>query len=111
VPLEKIAFNSLDEVSARTIRDNTQYAAQVAKFVQEDPDPRFGDTVAAALKQHYVQLRGQSLAPAVILDNMIGFILGDRHDVSLADIKSAEAIVAYFFSTCDVFENFPEVAS
>jgi hypothetical protein len=105
VNAEKIASNRFDEASERSIRDNTQYAAQVAQFVQGDPDPTFGDKVAASLRKHYLLLRSQGLESSAILDGMIGYIVGDRHDVAFADVKAAEAIVAYFFSTCDLFEN------
>ena len=108
VPLQKIEYNRLTELSARTIRDNTQYTAQVGKFVNDAGDALLGDRIAAKLRAKYQSLKLDRFSPDDILYGLVDFIIGaDRITCSVGEVRAAEAILAYFFDRCDIFEDEP----
>ena len=107
VPLDKIERNELSGYAELTIRDNIKYVAQVARFVRESPDPRHGDVVAAILMARYQELKLQKFHPNEIFVLLVEFVVGDG-DFGVPLLKAAEAIVVYFFQTCDVFERIVE---
>jgi hypothetical protein len=108
VPLQKIDYNRLTEMSARTIRDNTQYTAQVGKFVNDASDAQLGDRIATKLRAKYQSLKLDKFSPDDILNCLADFIIGaDRIACSVGEVRAADAILAYFFDRCDIFEDEP----
>lgn len=81
-------------------RDIDDYYTQRSDVVERDE-------VAAGFRSEYLQVRQETSDPDTILWYLEQYILGNA-SVPIPKRKAAIAILAYFFQTCDIFEDAPD---
>lgn len=108
VSVEKLSYNKLPNWWEELIVVGLRNAAVVAEYFREHPDPMLGTRVAEALRQKYLGLREQKLAPEVILDEMYHFILGSLNCRG-ARQAAGLAVLGFFVESCDILEDVPKV--
>jgi hypothetical protein len=108
VPIEKISFNELSEDTSSLINHGMLNEPAVEEYLNAS-EPTFGDQIASALKAEYLRLRDQAYEPDVIFAYLLDFILGPTRVTvpSVSEHVAAQAIAAYFFHACDIFEDVP----
>ena len=107
VPAEKLEFNKLAEHWQAFVRSGSQNAQHVANYFARHPEPETGKAVADAFRKRYAALKLQHLAPDRIMIELYiqasgqGLVLPPRS-------VAAQALLAYLFDACDIFEEKPE---
>jgi len=110
VPLDKLEFNNLPEHWVQIISDATKNAAHVATYFKGHPEPEAGDNVAAAFAQRYRELKLEDQSPGDIMDALYLQTIGVGI-VSAAQQVAAQALLAYLFEACEIFEARPASAA
>ena len=104
VPNDKLSANNLPEHWRQLIAGGWQNAYIVGAYFDQHPDPLIGEKAAALFNERYQYLRAQSLPPVSIMDALYEFVTGTG-SVAPARQVAAQAILAYLFESCDIFEN------
>lgn len=104
VPVDKLDANELPTHWRQLISGGWQNAHIVGDYFGRHPDPMTGETVAGMFKERYQYLKAQHLTPGTIMDGLYEFITGVG-SVSPARQVAAQALLAYLFESCDIFEN------
>lgn len=104
VSADKLDANDLPEYWKMLISSGWQNAHVVAAYIDRHPDPLVGETIADLFNAHYKYLRAQGLTPASIMDGLYEFVTGIG-SVTAARQVAAQALLAYLFESCDIFES------
>jgi len=110
VPVDKLEFNKVPMHWRRLIISHLDLAALVGSFFAEHRDPTIGEAVSTVLRTRYIELRQQTeLTPGDILDRLNESVVSSSAGLQTpATMQAAFAILAYFFESCDIFEDSPE---
>jgi hypothetical protein len=106
VPADKLAFNQLPLHWCHTIRSQMANAKIVEGYFGRHHDTQRGPKIAAIFTGRYRLLKAQELSPNSIMGNLyegivgIGTVTNDR-------IVAAQAVLAFLFDACDIFEDKP----
>lgn len=113
VPIEKIAFNALSEDSATLINQGMLNEPVVEDYLNASSEPTYGDEIASILKAEYMRLRDHGHDPDMIFTLLLDFVIGPNRvqAPTVSERVLAQAIMAYFFHSCDIFADVPVVAS
>lgn len=104
VPSDKLERNSIDGVWRFILVQSLPLSRDVRSYIDEQPRPELGPAVAEALSRRYVDLKSQELSPSDILAQLYDDIVG----VGSASAKrriAGQALMAYLFEACDIFEG------
>jgi len=104
VPVDKLDGNNLPSHWRALIAGGWQNARIVTEYFDRHPRPLIGEEIAALFNERYKYLKAQGLEPASIMDQLYEFVTGTGL-VSPARQVAAQALLAYFFESCDIFEN------
>jgi hypothetical protein len=110
VPVDKLEFNELARHWQAFIRSGSANAPNVEKYFKRHHNPEFGKIVAASYKNKYAALKKQCLVPDAIMSELYiqtagnGTVPGER-------IVAVQAVLAYVFDACDIFEDCPEAVT
>jgi len=102
---QKLEKNALSEDSAQLLRHGRRKAGLVEMFFRKGPDPESGERIAEAFRQRYTHLKNLDLPADTIfkyLQEYAGFSGEPKRQ------GAALAVLAYFFDSCDIFED-PDV--
>ena len=108
VPVEKMDFNALSEQSKSYLRRGYQRAHEVEQFFRRSVDPRLGDRAATGYRAKYQELRHRVQNPDEVFDELWVFTTS-AVKTGVQREAAAFVVLAYFFSTCDIFEDAPGV--
>jgi hypothetical protein len=103
VPPEKIEANALSSSVAKLLKEGMSKAPLVEMFFDKWHDPFFGERVATAFRQKYMQCREQ-MTPNQIFEEFQSWVGGSERGNPLHELAII-TIVAYYFERCDIFEE------
>jgi hypothetical protein len=103
VPREKARINRLSEDTESLIALGRRKSVLVGRFLQQYPDPKYGDETIETFKLRYQELRDAGLTPDRIFLELQVFAGGEvtqepKHQAAVL------AVLAYLFDQCDIFE-------
>ena len=105
----KMDYNQIDEEGRENLKMGMRQSHAVSEFFSHHPDPAYGDRIAQRMHANYLEARRASTDAMGILDTLYQRVGGkDYRSRGITRRMSTYAAVAYFFQTCDVFENAPE---
>ena len=104
VSAEKLDANRLPPCWNIILKDRLKNTYAVANYIHNISDPKCGQKLAAMFNDNYNILKHQNLDAGEIMDNLYKFINGVGHVPTERQIV-AQALLAYFFERCDIFEN------
>jgi hypothetical protein len=106
VPVDKLEFNKLPGHWRILISSGCQNSRHVSEYFSKHPDPLMGETIAQMFRDRYRYLRSESLSPAKIMSTLYEMITGIGA-VSVQRQVAAQALLAFLFESCDIFEDHP----
>lgn len=106
VPAEKLEFNLLPAHWRYTIRSHMPNAKLVEGYFGRHYDTQRGAKIAAIFNARYRSLKVQGLPPAAIMDTLYEGIVGIG-TVTNERVVAAQAVLAFLFDACDIFEDKP----
>jgi hypothetical protein len=111
VPPDKLDFNQLPSHWRSLIAHGWQNAHHVAEYLAHHHDPLTGERIAQALRVRYQYLKSQNMAPGAVMASLYELVTGIG-SVTPARQVAAQALLAFLFESCDIFEDDPaKVAS
>ncbi|CBJ41543.1 ABC-three component system protein [Ralstonia solanacearum] len=109
VPVDKLAYNQLPNHWKSLISGGWINAPVVASYFERHPDPLMGDKMAALFKGKYEYFKTQHLAPGDIMAALFELVTGVGNVLPPQQV-AAQALLAFLFENCDIFERNPEGA-
>lgn len=109
VPVDKLEFNKLSGHWRSFVRTGSANAVHAGRYIERHHNPEFGKAVAKSFKDKYATLKLQSLDPDAIMSELYHQTVGNG-SISASRAVAAQAILAFFFDSCDIFEDRPVVA-
>ena len=106
VPVEKLAFNQLPNHWLAFMQSGWQNAHLVDEYLDQHPEPLVGERIAQAFRVRYKYLKDQHLSPSAIMSALYEDVVGIGR-VSPARQVAAQALLAFLFESCDIFEDHP----
>jgi len=110
VPPEKLAFNNLPNHWRMLIAAGWQNTHLVSAYITQHQDPLIGETVAEVFRTRYRYLKDQHLQPGTIMLGLYDSIVGVGALVPARQV-AAQALLAFLFESCDIFESPPTAAT
>lgn len=107
VPRDKLIFNALPNHWKSLISGGWQNSHFVATYFDRHPNPLMGDKVAKLFGSRYVELKMQQLSPGDIMASLYELVTGIGKVLPQQQV-SAQALLAFLFENCDIFEREPE---
>lgn len=106
VPSGKLSFNALPAHWHHMVMVGSQNAIHIEDYFRRHPNPELGERVASVFRVRYGALKVQRLPPAAIMTALYESITGVG-SVSPQRQVAAQALLAYLFDACDIFEDDP----
>lgn len=110
MPVDKLAYNQLPNHWKFLISGGWTNAPIVASYFERHPDPLTGDKVAALFKSKYTYFKAQHLVPSDIMAALFELVTGIGNVLPQQQV-AAQALLAFLFENCDIFERDPKVAA
>lgn len=102
----KLEHNELSDEKADILRVGRHRQGLVEQYLNGMTDPTAGEEIAESFREHYAQLKQSGMGPDEIFTALWRFA-GGEHFVKSDQQAAVTAVLAYFFSSCDIFENVP----
>lgn len=99
---EKLKKNELSEDSGLFLRIGRRKSALVDAFFRKSPRPDLGERIAEAFRIRYAELKALDLPADTIFKHLQDHAGFDGEPKRQA---AAMAVLAYFFDSCDIFED------
>ena len=106
VSVHKLRSSELTEESQAELRDGMRHSAMISDYYRRRIDITERDDVAARFHAEYLAAVGDGLDPEDVLLRLREFLAGNRMP-SAPKYRAQTAVLAYFFESCDIFENAP----
>lgn len=106
VSVHKLRYSELTDESQAELRDGMRHAAAISDYYQRRIDITERDDVAARFHTEYLDAVVDGLEPEDVLLRLREFLAGNRMP-SAPSYRAQTAVLAYFFESCDIFENAP----
>lgn len=103
----KVAFNMLPDSVRHFFSISVAAANRVEKYIEGQADPGEGARMAAGFTARYRALVAEGAEPAEAYEQLLIFAGGAQGNPDRE--AAALAVVTYFFSTCQIFDQPPEV--
>ena len=110
VPVDKLVYNKLPNHWKLLISGGWINAPLVSSYFERHPDPLTGDKIAALFKGKYNYFKAQNLAPGDIMAALFQLLTGIGSVLPQRQV-AAQALLAFLFENCDIFERDPEMAA
>lgn len=101
----KAEYNSLSAAAKRFLGLGQTGADHVRRYLMDQVDPAEAQRMADGFGERYKTLIAEGAEPDVAFGEMLSFAGGGTTDV--ARDAAALAVVAHFFSTCEIFDRPP----
>ena len=108
VPPDKLAFNKLPGYWRALIAGGWQNAHLVGAYLDRHSDPLIGEKIAQVFRERYGYLKSQHLSQASIMASLYDMVAGVA-GITAQRAVAAQALLAYLFESCEIFESQPEV--
>jgi hypothetical protein len=105
VSVDKLEYNQLSGDIEILLRAGRTKEKLVDELLSTWPDPQYGEDLAESFRNRYAILKDAGLSANDIFDKLKAFSGGNSYNTE--EQISALAVLSYFFSRCDVFENVP----
>jgi hypothetical protein len=106
-PMDKLNYNHLPNHWKMLITGGWMNTSLlIERFAQPDP-PLLGDRIAKLFSAKYEYFKAQGLAPGAIMAALFDFVTGIGH-VPPQQQVAAQALLAYCFENCHIFEREPD---
>ena len=99
----KIDKNDLTPATERVIQMGLTQVTTIASYLNQFPDPSYGDRLKELFVTKYNQARESDLTGDALFYEMITFVAGEGNDMKR--YAAAVALTTYFFERCDIFEK------
>lgn len=106
VSVHKLRYSELTKDSQAELRDGMRHSAAISDYYRRRIDITERDDVAARFHAEYLDAVNDGLEPEDVLLRLREFLAGNRLP-SAPSYRAQTAILAYFFESCDIFENAP----
>jgi hypothetical protein len=106
VPPEKLTYNDLPSHWQALIASGWQNTGLVAKYFNHHYDPLVGEKIAQIFRVRYQYLKAQQLNPGAIMTELYATVAGIGNVTAPRQV-AAQALLAYLFECCDIFEDQP----
>ncbi len=106
VSVNKLAYSSLTEETQAELRDGMKHSDAIERYYSERIDVTERDDVAARFQAEYRAFSEADLDPEEILLGLRTFLGGSR-PASAPVYRAQTAALAFFFQSCDIFDNPP----
>ena len=103
---DKVEHNKLGDEKADMLRLGRSRQGLVEQYLNGMTDPTTGEDIAEAFRERYTSLKDSGMDADQIFTSLWRFA-GGEHFVQPDRIAAVTAVLAYFFSSCDIFENVP----
>ena len=110
VPAHKLNFNNLPGHWQSLIAGGWQNAHYVQEYLERHPEPMTGEIIAQNFHTRYRYLRLQGLPPGEIMSVLYEDTVGPG-SVPASRQVAAQALLAYLFESCDIFESVEQKAA
>ena len=100
--LEKLEKNALSEESGLLLRIGRRKSSLVDTFFRKSPRPDLGERIAEAFRMRYAELKALDLPADTIFKHLQDYA-GMNGEPKRQG--AALAVLAYFFDSCDIFED------
>jgi hypothetical protein len=104
VPVDKLSFNKLPQHWHDLLVAASQNAPYVKQYFDHHPNPEAGNAVALAFRQRYEALRQENLGPGTIMDQLYEQTTGVGAVTARRQVAT-QALLAYLFDACEIFED------
>jgi hypothetical protein len=106
VPPEKLAYNELSHEDRDDFVQAMRHAPLVEDYYQARSDVTERDEVAEGFNAYHRDLRHEYQEPAEIIWKLQEYVTGNARQ-SREQERAVMVILAYFFETCDIFDEPP----
>lgn len=106
VPTDKLVFNKLPNHWVMLIEFGWSNAHLVADYLSKRTEPLFAEQLAEQFRNRYAYLKSQALPPSAIMSSLYEMVVGSG-SVTPARQVAAQALLAFLFESCDIFEDHP----
>lgn len=106
VPSDKLDFNKLPSHWRSLIASGWQNTHLVGQYLSRHHDPLIGEHIAQSVRVRYQYLKAQNLSASSIMAALYEFVTG-MGTVTPARQVAAQALLAFLFESCDIFEDDP----
>jgi hypothetical protein len=107
VPSDKLDFNKLPGHWRSMIAGGWQNAHLVEQYLRQHHDSMIGERIAQGFRVRYQYYKAQNLDAGSIMSSLYEGVTGFGV-VPPARQVAAQALLAYLFESCDIFETPPE---
>jgi hypothetical protein len=106
VPGTKMDFNRIPDKTRIEFNEGRQSARRIDRWFGEQADPGLRDSKARRFRAIYDRLRRQpGLEPEEIVERVYVALGGSDFRLSRRRANAVYAVTAYFFDSCDIFEE------
>ena len=104
VPVDKISRNRLGDAQSRLLTLGEAKMPLVDEYLSRTSAlPTYKAQVAATFREHYIDLRDKGYNSDRIFDDLLSWLTADI--AKSTSIINAVTVLAYFFFTCQIFEE------
>ena len=107
VPRDKMEINKLSKETEVLINAGRLKSALVGKFLQQHPDPEYGDQIVKTFQSKYEEMKSSNFDPDSIFLKLQVFAGGERTQETKYQ-AAVLSVLAYLFDQCDIFESVRE---
>lgn len=107
VPADKLAFNKLPGHWVQLLTAASSNGPHVQQYFDQHPNVEMGAQVAQEFSKRYQALKQEALSPGDIMDALYEQITGMGSVTAVRQV-AAQALLAYLFDACDIFEDHPD---
>jgi hypothetical protein len=102
----KMDYNRLGEDDREMLRQGMRHTHLIEQYYQGLVDVTERDEVAADFNAYYRDIAGQYREPDDVVVELQKYVAGNQRGTSAMEL-ALWAVLAYFFETCDIFEEPP----
>lgn len=106
---DKLEHNRLSDDLADLLRVGRRRQGLVEQYLNGMTNPTAGESIAEAFRRHYASMKDSGASSTETFNSLWRFA-GGEHFVQPQQFAAVTAVLAYFFASCDIFENAPPKA-
>ncbi|MDK7158540.1 hypothetical protein QP415_01550 [Pauljensenia sp. UMB3104] len=108
VPSTKMNFNKLPETTRAEFNVGRLLSVRIDRWFSQQSDPTMRDEKAQRFRAIYQEARRTTTDVREIVRRVYGALGGQDFDLSTKRANAVYAVTAYFFDSCDIFEEPPD---
>ncbi|MGN2367622.1 ABC-three component system protein [Actinotignum sp. UMB0459] len=107
VPATKMDYNNLPEITRAEFYEGRLLSHRIDRWFSEQAEPELRDEKARRFRLIYEDARQTTDDVREIIRRIYGALGGQDFDISTKRANAVYAVTAYFFDSCDIFEEPP----